>query len=134
MSPTTTIKIVLAMLLWAACFPLITAGLQYSPHLTFATLRAVLAGATLVLVAVWLQRPFPRGWRTWVTLGVVGVGATSLGFLGMFHAAELYLPGSPRLSPTLSRCLRQCWALHGLESDWRGSVGVAYLSVSREYL
>ena len=61
MSPTTITKIVLAMLLWAACFPLITAGLQYSPHLTFATLRAILAAATLVFVAVWLQRPFPRG-------------------------------------------------------------------------
>jgi hypothetical protein len=46
MSPTVISKIFLAMFLWAACFPLITAGLQYAPHLTFATMRAVLAGAS----------------------------------------------------------------------------------------
>ena len=39
MSPTVVTKIVLAMLLWAACFPLITVGLIYAPHLSFATLR-----------------------------------------------------------------------------------------------
>lgn len=113
MSPTTITKIVLAMLLWAACFPLITAGLQYSPHLTFATLRAILAAATLVFVAVWLQRPFPRGWRTWVTLGVVGLGATSLGFLGMFHAAEFVSPGLATVianaQPLLATMLGVAW-------------------------
>ena len=74
MSLTTTTKIVMAMLLWALCFPLITAGLQYSPHLTFATLRAVLAGVALVLIAIFLRRPIPHGRRTWLTLCVVGVG------------------------------------------------------------
>lgn len=61
MSLTTTTKIGMAMLPWALCFPWITAGLQYSPHLTLATLRAVLAGATLVVVAVLLRRSFLRG-------------------------------------------------------------------------
>jgi len=93
MPPTTIAKIVLVMFLWAACFPLITTGLQYAPHLTFATLRAVLAGATLVCLAVMLRRPLPRGWRAWSVLGVVGIGATSMGFLGMFHAAEFVSPG-----------------------------------------
>jgi len=93
MPPTTIAKIVLVMFLWAACFPLITTGLQYAPHLTFATLRAVLAGATLVFLAVMLRRPLPRGWRAWSVLGVVGIGATSMGFLGMFHAAEFVSPG-----------------------------------------
>lgn len=81
------------MLLWAACFPLISAGLKYSPHLTFATLRATLAGLSLVLLAILLRRPFPRGGRVWATLAVVGIGATTLGFLGMFHAAEFVTPG-----------------------------------------
>ena len=113
MSLTTISKIVLAMLLWAACFPLITAGLQYSPHLTFATLRAVLAGATLVIVAVLLRRPFPRGSRTWVTLAIVGLGATSLGFLGMFHAAEFVSPGLATVianaQPLLAAMLGVVW-------------------------
>lgn len=93
MSPAAVTKIVLAMLLWAACFPLITAGLRYAPHLTFATMRGVLAGAALMLLAIALRRPFPRGLRLWVMLVVVGFGATGLGFLGMFHAAEFVSPG-----------------------------------------
>ena len=113
MSPTVITKIVLAMFLWAACFPLITAGLQYAPHLTFATLRAVLAGAALVGLAMILRRPFPRGSRTWLTLGIVGIGATSLGFLGMFHAAEFVSPGLATVianaQPLLAAILGVAW-------------------------
>ncbi|GIT88666.1 MULTISPECIES: DMT family transporter [Roseobacter] len=113
MSLTTTTKIVMAMLLWALCFPLITAGLQYSPHLTFATLRAVLAGVALVLIAIFLRRPIPHGRRTWLTLCVVGVGATSLGFVGMFHAAEFVSPGLATVvanaQPLLAAMLGVAW-------------------------
>lgn len=84
---------VLVMLLWAVCFPLITLGIRYAPHLSFAALRAVLAGLTLVLLALVLGRPLPAGWRTWFILTGIGLGATSLGFLGMFHAAEFVSPG-----------------------------------------
>lgn len=86
-------KIVLAMLLWAACFPLITVGIAFAPHLSFATLRAVIAGLFLVGLARLLGRPFPRGFGAWAILSVMGFGATSLGFLGMFHAAEFVSPG-----------------------------------------
>ncbi|WP_300019749.1 DMT family transporter [uncultured Roseobacter sp.] len=113
MSLTTTTKIVMAMLLWALCFPLITAGLQYSPHLAFATLRAVLAGVALVLIAIFLRRPIPHGRRTWLTLCVVGVGATSLGFVGMFHAAEFVSPGLATVvanaQPLLAAMLGVAW-------------------------
>ncbi|QEE35299.1 DMT family transporter [Octadecabacter sp. SW4] len=113
MSPTVVTKIVLAMLLWAACFPLITVGLIYAPHLSFATLRAVLAGATLVGLAMALGRPFPRGRRMWMTLAVVGFGATSLGFLGMFHAAEFVSPGLATViantQPLLAAMLGVAW-------------------------
>lgn len=124
--PTAAItKIVLAMLLWAACFPLITAGLQYAPHLTFATMRAVLAGITLVLFAVLLRRPFPRGLRIWVTLGVVGIGATSLGYLGMFHAAEFVSPGLATViantQPLLAAMLGVIWLGERLpKAGWIG--------------
>jgi drug/metabolite transporter (DMT)-like permease len=93
MSLLSTSKIVLAMLLWAACFPLLTVGIALAPHLSFATLRAAIAGLVLVGLAAVLRRPFPRGARVWATLGVMGVGATTLGFLGMFHAAEFVTPG-----------------------------------------
>lgn len=89
----TIAQIILVMLLWAACFPLITVGIEFSPHLTFATLRAFLAGAALIIVALSLRQPLPKGRRIWTMLAIVGVGATSLGFLGMFHAAEFVSPG-----------------------------------------
>ena len=89
----TMAQIILVMLLWAACFPLITIGIAFSPHLTFATLRALLAGAALFAVALALRQPLPKGRRVWAMLAIVGAGATSLGFLGMFHAAEFVSPG-----------------------------------------
>lgn len=81
------------MLLWAICFPLITTGIQFAPHLTFATMRALLAGSVLVAFAFVLGRPLPKGARIWAILVAVGLGATTLGFLGMFHAAEFVSPG-----------------------------------------
>jgi len=86
-------KIVLVMFLWAICFPLITAGFAYAPHLTFAALRAFLSGAALIGLGLALGRPWPRGRRVWIMLVFVGLGATSLGYLGMFMAAEFILPG-----------------------------------------
>ncbi len=93
MSVLTIVQVILVMLLWAVCFPLITAGIQYAPHLTFAAMRAVLAGLALIILALALRRPLPRDFRTWTMLAIVGFGATSLGFLGMFHAAEFVSPG-----------------------------------------
>ncbi len=86
-------KIIVVMFLWAVCFPLIAAGFAYAPHLTFAALRAFLAGAALLVVGLALGRPLPRGAGVWVILIFVGLGATSLAYLGMFHAAEFVSPG-----------------------------------------
>jgi len=86
-------KIILAMFLWAICFPFITIGIAYAPHLSFAALRAVLAGLVLLGIALALRRSFPRGPKIWVSLAIVGFGATSLGYLGMFMAAEFLSPG-----------------------------------------
>ena len=77
----------------ALCYPLITVGLGYAPHLLFATLRAVLAGLALAVLAALLRRPVPRGWRMWLALAAIGLGSTSLGYLGMFDAAEFVSPG-----------------------------------------
>lgn len=86
-------KIILVMFLWSICFPLITVGIEFAPHLTFATLRAMMAGVALTALAIALRRPWPQGCRNWVILSIVGAGATSLGFFGMFHAAEFVSPG-----------------------------------------
>lgn len=93
MTIATIAQIILVMLLWAACFPLIAAGLAFAPHLTFAALRAIIAGMALIAVALALGRRLPRGRRVWAMVAIIGVGATSLAFLGMFHAAEFISPG-----------------------------------------
>lgn len=93
MTIVTIAQIILVMLLWAACFPLIIAGIEFAPHLTFAALRAILAGVVLTALALALRRPLPKEGRVWAMIAVVGLGATSLGFLGMFHAAEFVSAG-----------------------------------------
>lgn len=88
-----TVRLITVMFLWAVCFPLITLGLELAPHLAFATLRAFIAGGTVVGLGVMMGRPWPVGRSTWLLLGVAGLGATTLGFLGMFHASEFVTPG-----------------------------------------
>ena len=93
MTGRTLSQTILVMFLWAVCYPLLATGIQFAPHLTFATLRAALAGFVLTAAAIALRRPLPRGTRTWLVIGAIGLGATSLGYLGMFHAAEFVSPG-----------------------------------------
>ncbi|HEX8012292.1 MAG TPA: DMT family transporter, partial [Casimicrobiaceae bacterium] len=85
--------LVLVAFLFASCYPLITIGLGDAPPLSFAILRALVAGSALALVAALLRRPLPRGWRIWLGLAAIGLSTTSLGFLGMFYAAEFVSPG-----------------------------------------
>lgn len=93
MSAGVILRLLAVMGLWALCFPLIAAGLDLAPHLAFAAMRAALAGLGLLLIAVLLRRPLPRGLRNWALIGLVAIGSTSLGFFGMFHAAEFLSPG-----------------------------------------
>lgn len=88
-----TLRLLTVTLLWAGCFPLITVGLELAPHIAFATMRAVLAGICLIVLGISLKRPLPKGRRAWLLIAVTGLGATTLGFLGMFHAAEFVSPG-----------------------------------------
>lgn len=81
------------MALWASCYPLIAIGLDDAPHLTFATLRALLASAVLIAIAIvtraaWPQRPAEWGWIT-----LAGTGMTGIGYFGMFQGAEFVAPG-----------------------------------------
>ena len=87
------LRLLAVMVLWAACFPLITIGLDLAPHLAFAALRAALAGLCLIALGALCGRSIPVGGRSWILIVVVGLGATSMGFVGMFHAAEFVSPG-----------------------------------------
>ncbi len=127
MSAHTMLKLVLTMLLWASCFPLITAGLDASPHLTFAAMRAFLAGGALLLVGAMLGRRFPHGVRVWLLLTGIGLGATTLAFLGMFHAAEFISPGTATViantQPLMAAVLAH--AVLGERLAMRGKIGLA---------
>ena len=81
------------MFLWSICFPLIALGLPFAPHLTFASLRGLLAGIMLLILALIMKRPQPQDGKTWLYLVAIGLGATTLGFFGMFHASEFVSPG-----------------------------------------
>lgn len=87
------LRLLAVMVLWASCFPLITIGLDLAPHITFAALRAALAGFCLIVLGALCGRPVPASGRSWILIVLVGLGATSMGFLGMFHAAEFVSPG-----------------------------------------
>lgn len=93
MTADVALRLLIVMGLWALCYPLITIGLGLAPHLAFAAMRATVAGLCLFGAAVLYRQPFPRGDRVWGLVIVVGLGSTSLGFLGMFHAAEFVSPG-----------------------------------------
>jgi drug/metabolite transporter (DMT)-like permease len=93
MTTRTALRLLAVMVLWASCFPLITIGLDLAPHLAFAALRAALAGLCLIALGAVFRRPVPVGGRSWILIVVVGLGTTSIGFLGMFHAAEFVSPG-----------------------------------------
>lgn len=127
------LKIVLAMFLWALCYPLITVGISQAPHLSFATLRAVLAGLVLVVLAIALRRPFPQGLQVWTALILVAFGATSLGFLGMFHAAEFVSPGIATMiantQPLLAAALAAVVLGERLSPKGKASLALGFLGI-----
>jgi len=128
MSTATVIKLVLIMLGWAICFPFITAGLDSAPHLTFAAMRALLAGAGLLALGVAFRRRFPSGLKVWMLLALTGFGATTLGFFGMFHAAEFVSPGLATViastQPLMAAVLAH--AVLGEQLDRRGKIGLLF--------
>jgi len=126
------------MLLWALCFPLIVIGMPFAPHLSFAALRALIAGATLISIAIILKRPMPRTLADWRGLFIIGAGATTLGFLGMYHAAEFVGPGiatviastQPLLAAILAHyILRERIRRAGIASLAIGFGGILVISV-----
>lgn len=94
-SPSATIAAgaILVMVLWALCFPLIATGLASSPPMSFATLRAAIAGLALLAIAELAGRPAVSGGSVWSGLVLVGLTATSLGFVGMFYGGARVSPG-----------------------------------------
>jgi drug/metabolite transporter (DMT)-like permease len=87
------VKVLIVIILWAICYPLITTGLTEFPPFHFATLRSVLAGASLLVAGVILKRSLVPERSTWSALIVISLTFTSMGFTGMFLAGGRVTPG-----------------------------------------
>ena len=128
-----TAQIITVMLLWALCFPLITLGLPYAPHLTFASIRAFLAGIMLLIPALILKRPQPRGLKIWLSLIGVGLGATTLGFFGMFHASEFVSPGIATViantQPLMAAVLASIFLKEYLNTCGKAGLAISFLGI-----
>jgi len=126
MTVSAMLRLMLVMILSATCFPLITLGLDQAPHLTFAAMRAAIAGICLLALGGIFRRPIPHDLREWKLVGIVAIGTTGLGFLGMFHAAEYISPGLATViantQPLLAAVLAQ--ALLGERLAGLGRVGL----------
>lgn len=128
-----TLSIITVMFLWAICFPLIVLGLPHAPHLTFAAMRAFLAGAILLLPSLIMKRPQPSGFKMWMMLSAIGLGATTMGFFGMFHASEFVSPGIATVIANTQPLMAAVLAAIILKEyiDGRGKIGlfIAFMGV-----
>src|SRR3546814_1305826 len=126
MPATTIARIVVVMLLWALCFPLISIGLPMVSPFYFAAARAFVAGGGLLVLAMTLRRPLPCGCRVWASIVSIGLTATSLGFFGMFLASQFVAPGFATVisntQPLIAAVL--AWVLLGEHLGWRNRTGL----------
>lgn len=79
---------------WGACFALIRLGLRDATVLWFSSMRALIAGAALVAVAVAQRRPMPSGGRTWCLIVLLGITNTIIAFAAMFAEVDGLATGS----------------------------------------
>ncbi|GAA2571287.1 DMT family transporter [Microbacterium binotii] len=69
---------------WGSCFVAISVGLQDTPLLWLAALRALVAGAALLILTVIRRAPVPREVRSWTLIGVLGVVNVAIAYAAMF--------------------------------------------------
>lgn len=69
---------------WGSCFVAIRVGLQDAPLVWLAALRALVAGAALLILTVIRRAPVPREVRSWTLIGVLGVVNVAIAYAAMF--------------------------------------------------
>ena len=130
---------VIVMLLWSLCFPLINIGLESSPPMLFAALRALIAGLLLLLLAYCLHRPFPNSSTIWLATVVIGLTTTSLGFFGMFYGGGLVSPGIATVlantQPLIAVLIAYYWLNEALGKRQKyglvtGFIGIILISIN----
>ncbi|MDD4885782.1 MAG: DMT family transporter [Thiomonas sp.] len=74
------------VLIWSTGFIVARYGMPYAPPLKFLCLRYFFSLLVLLPLAWWLRTQWPRGWRQWMHLSIVG-GLLQAGYLGGVWAA-----------------------------------------------
>lgn len=127
------LAIILVMVLWAICYPLIVMGLNFAPHITFAAMRASIAGVLLLIVAGFLGEKQPQKPMQWLYLMLIGLGATTFGFYGMFHASEFVSPGVAtvitNIQPMLTAILALWWLQESINKNEIAAVILGFIGV-----
>lgn len=112
---------------WGACFVVIRWGLRDAPVLWFASLRALIAGAVLIGVALAQHRPAPRTARSWWLIGLLSVTNVSVAFAAMFAGVNGLATGTAAVlanaQPLL--ILLPAWWLYGERVTARTAAGLA---------
>lgn len=71
-------------LAWGSCFLAISIGLQDAPLLWLAALRALIAGAALLLATGIQHTPLPRDRHTWLLIACLGLVNVAIAYAAMF--------------------------------------------------
>ena len=122
------IQVVVVMLLWALCYPLITTGLSTSPPFHLAALRSLLAGTSLLAVGILTRHPLLPHRDTWFTLAIISLTFTTIGFAGMFLAGDRVTPGLATVIANLQPLLAAFLGVFVLAERVTGTRGLALLA------
>jgi len=112
---------------WGACFVAIRWGLRDAPVLWFATMRALIAGAALIGVALVQRRPRPTGHRTWALIVLLAATNTSIAFAAMFAGVSGLATGTAAVLANAQPLLivLPAWWLYGERVTLRTGAALA---------
>lgn len=111
---------------WGLCFLAIRLGLQDAPVLWFASLRALVAAAALLLLCVIQGRALPRGRRTWALIALMGFANVTVAFAAMFAGTAGMAIGAAAVLANAQPLLiiLPAWWIYGESLSARTALGI----------
>lgn len=134
-SPGALLLALAVIVVWSACFVAIKASIGFAPPRAFAALRAVVAGITLLPVAVAAGKLTPRPGE-WEWIVALGLANTTLGLSAMFLSVGLAGAALPAVlansqalfvAPIAARVFREPLSLLRFISLIVGVAGVGFV-------
>jgi len=120
-------QVLVVVILWAICYPLITTGLAAFPLFHFAALRSLLAGVCLLAAGIMLKRSLVPDRNIWLVLIIASFTFTTLGFAGMFLAGGRVTPGLATVIANVQPLLAALLGYFVLTERLTGTRGLALL-------